>query len=175
MYQASKLTHMFKSSLYSAQTGWVTTCPVSKLKQSLSFKHLSSPSALLSLLPPVIDTVYARSSMTTPDLLIVVNFTALGITSDTFIDTRLSAVSIVVGLTNNTADVLDSTSPTPLVPGTYLFGGVSREFRRRFVKPPMAALGVLTVRDLIHPLTNSPRYAYTSYPTSHREHSKLVI
>jgi hypothetical protein len=90
-----------------------------------------------------------QSSLTTPDLLITVDFSALGINSDSLVDTRLSSVSVIVGLTNDTADVLDNTLPTPLVPGTHLLGGVSREFRRRFERPQTAALGVLSVRVLI--------------------------
>lgn len=114
-------------------------------RQCLSFKlHFST--ALL----PAGELMKNRSSLTTPDLLITVNFTALGIKSDTLIDTRLSAVSIVVGLTHDTAHVVENTLPTPLIAGAHLFGGVARGFRQRFDNPCMAALGVFSVRDLIH-------------------------
>ncbi|KAF8972064.1 hypothetical protein BDZ97DRAFT_1913306 [Flammula alnicola] len=57
-------------------------------------------------------------------------------------DARLNALSILVGLTNNTADVMANTAPTPVVPGLSLCGGASRSFRRRFVSPSTAAFGL---------------------------------
>lgn len=92
-----------------------------------------------------------RSSLTTPDLLITVNFTRLGIASDSITDTRLSAVSILVGLTDNTIDVVENTLPTPLIAGAHLYGGVAREFRQRYVDPREAAFGIFSVLLPFHP------------------------
>ena len=86
--------------------------------------------------------------MVSPDLLITVNFTALGVSAESLVDARQSAVSILVGLTNNTADIVENTIPTPLFPGSHLCGSTSRELRRRFVKPPLASLGFFSVSDI---------------------------
>ena len=87
----------------------------------------------------------APSSDVTPDLLVAINFTTLGMFDDSLVDARMRTVSILVGLTNNTHDVVANTIPTPIFPGLHLAGNVSRRFKRRFVKPPLASWGIFSV------------------------------
>jgi len=87
----------------------------------------------------------APSSDVSPDLLVTVNFKALGMFDDSLVDARMRTVSILVGLTNNTNDVVTNTIPTPLFPGLNLAGNISRDFKRRFVKPPLASFGIFSV------------------------------
>ena len=77
-----------------------------------------------------------------PDLLITVNFTTLGINATFPSNSILSAVSIVVGLHDNTQDVIHNTWPIPLFPDAHLFGGVIRTVREQLKKPVFASLGV---------------------------------
>ena len=87
----------------------------------------------------------APSPDVSPDLLVTINFTTLGMFDDSLVDARMRTVSILVGLTNNTNDVVANTIPTPIFPGLNLAGNVSRRFKRRFVKPPLASWGIFTV------------------------------
>ncbi|EDR01555.1 uncharacterized protein LACBIDRAFT_333248 [Laccaria bicolor S238N-H82] len=67
-----------------------------------------------------------------------------GMFDDSLVDARMRTVSILVGLTNNTNDVVANTIPTPMFPGLNLAGNISREFKRRFVKPPLASWGIFS-------------------------------
>ncbi|EDR04005.1 uncharacterized protein LACBIDRAFT_295116, partial [Laccaria bicolor S238N-H82] len=67
----------------------------------------------------------APSPDVSPDLLVTVNFTTLQMYDDSLVDARNRTVSILVGLTNNTNDVVSNTIPTPLFPGLNLAGNVS--------------------------------------------------
>jgi len=87
----------------------------------------------------------APSADVSPDLLVTVDFKVLGMFDDSLVDARMRTVSILVGLTNNTNDVVANTIPTPLFPGLNLAGNVSRDFKRRFVKPPLASFGIFSV------------------------------
>jgi len=87
------------------------------------------------------------SSFALPDLLVTIDFTPLQIASESLTDTRLRTVSIFVGLTNNTDDVVADTMPVPLVPGLHLYGRVTREIRAQFGKPSLASFGLFTVSD----------------------------
>ncbi|KAF8148833.1 hypothetical protein B0H34DRAFT_802726 [Crassisporium funariophilum] len=88
------------------------------------------------------------TSLTSPDLLVSVDFTKLGVSSpsdlESLVDARLRAVSIVVGMTNDTAAVLANSEPTPLLLGVNLVGSVSTSFRRRFTNPRVASWGFFT-------------------------------
>ncbi|KAL0947349.1 hypothetical protein HGRIS_013466 [Hohenbuehelia grisea] len=84
------------------------------------------------------------SRLISPDLLITVNFTMLNIDQTSLSDERMRVVSILVGLTNNTADVIANTLPTPLSAGSHLYGSVSREFRTRYDRASSAAWGIFT-------------------------------
>lgn len=86
----------------------------------------------------------APSPDVSPDLLVTVNFTTLQMYDDSLVDARMRTVSILVGLTNNTNDVVSNTIPTPLFPGLNLVGNVSREFKRRFVKLPLSSWGIFS-------------------------------
>lgn len=86
----------------------------------------------------------APSPDVSPDLLVTINFTTLGMFDDSLVDARMRTVSILVGLTNNTNDVVANTIPTPMFPGLNLAGNISREFKRRFVKPPLASWGIFS-------------------------------
>jgi len=104
---------------------------------------ISCPSRL-NYTPAPKDAMTTPSSMISPDLLVTVNFTMLGISDDSLVDARRRTVSILVGLTDNTADVVENTIPTPLFPGSHLCGSTSRELRQRFVKPPLASSGIFS-------------------------------
>ena len=84
----------------------------------------------------VISAFYLQS-----DLLITVNFTTLGIDSTALSNSLDRTVSIVVGLQNNTADLLRNTQPIPLVPNVHLFGGVLTALRYAYKHPKLASLG----------------------------------
>lgn len=82
-----------------------------------------------------------------PDLLVTVNFTTLNMSSNSLVNARRGAVSILVGLTNDDARVISNTVPTPLFPGSHLLASVSHQIRQTFVAPSLAALGVFAVRN----------------------------
>jgi hypothetical protein len=110
----------------------------------------------------------APSSDVSPDLLVTVNFTTLGMFDNSLVDARTRTVSILVGLTNNTNDVVANTIPTPIFPGLSLAGNVSRRFKRRFVKPPLASLGIFGVSQSLITL---PWWILTNACYSLRRHS----
>jgi len=84
-----------------------------------------------------------------PDLLVTVNFTALGINATFPGNARYGAVSIVVGLHEDILDVIHNTWAVPLVPDTHVFGGVVRTIRQQFKRPGLASLGIFSsVRSL---------------------------
>jgi hypothetical protein len=67
-----------------------------------------------------------------PDLLITVNFTALGINATFPSNTISGTVSIVVGMHMDILDVIHNTWAIPLVPDAHLFGGVIPTIREQF-------------------------------------------
>jgi hypothetical protein len=77
-----------------------------------------------------------------PDLLITVNFTMLNISSASILDGAVNSVQVMLGLTNNTANVLQTTSPTMLLPGMNVLGMSRLTIRQKFGKATVAALGV---------------------------------
>ena len=86
-----------------------------------------------------------------PDLLITVNFTALGINSTFPLNAVLGTVSIVVGIHTDILDVIHNTRAIPLVPDAHLFGGAILTIQQQFKKPRLASLGVFSsVRPSVH-------------------------
>jgi hypothetical protein len=86
-----------------------------------------------------------------PDLLITVNFTALGINATFPSNTKSGTVSIVVGMHMDILDVIHNTRAIPLVPDAHLFGGVIPTIREQFKSPRLASLGIFTsVRPSVH-------------------------
>ncbi|EDR07395.1 uncharacterized protein LACBIDRAFT_327869 [Laccaria bicolor S238N-H82] len=79
-----------------------------------------------------------------PDVLITVNFTTLGINGTFPSNSASSAVSIVVGMYNDTGGVIRNTWPIPLVPDAHLFGGVIATIREQFRRPGLASLGIFS-------------------------------
>jgi hypothetical protein len=77
-----------------------------------------------------------------PDLLVTVNFTMLNISSASILDGAINSVQIMLGLTNATVNVLQTTSPTTLLPGMNVLGMTRLTFRQKFGKATVAALGV---------------------------------
>lgn len=91
-----------------------------------------------------------------PDLLITVDFDALGIPSNSTTNIALNSIQVMVRMTNDTADVLDMTRPTVLTPGVNMVGMVSMEIHQTFKNPGVATLGLFEVR--IHGLKCSARW-----------------
>ena len=77
-----------------------------------------------------------------PDLLITVNFTTLGINATSTYRSR--TVSIVVGMHDDTVDILRNTLPIPLVPDAHLLGGVLMNIRYEYRSPKLASLGAFS-------------------------------
>ena len=80
-----------------------------------------------------------------PDLLVAVNFTMLNIPSNSILDGAINSVQIMLGLTKSTIDVLNSTSPTTLLPGMNVVGMSKLSIRQKFQRPVLAALGIAEV------------------------------
>lgn len=86
-----------------------------------------------------------------PDLLITVNFTALGINATFPSNTISGTVSIVVGMHMDILDVIYNTWAIPLVPDAHLFGGVIQTIREQLKSPRLASLGIFSsVRPSVH-------------------------
>jgi hypothetical protein len=86
-----------------------------------------------------------------PDLLITVNFTTLGINATSPSNYGSRTVSIVVGMHDDTADILRNTLPIPLVPNAHLLGGVHMDIRYEYSSPKLASLGAFSsVRPSVH-------------------------
>ena len=79
-----------------------------------------------------------------PDVLITVNFTTLGINATFPSQSIFSAISIVVGMHNDTEGVISNTRSIPLVPDAHLFGAVIRTIREQFRRPGLASLGIFS-------------------------------
>ena len=65
-----------------------------------------------------------------PELLITVNYTALGISSTSFGNTVQNSVEVVISLSNITSEILSQTVSTVLPPGVNLMGRLHLEFRQ---------------------------------------------
>jgi len=66
----------------------------------------------------------------------------LNVSSTSILDGAINSVQIMLGLTNTTADVLQTTSPTMLLPGMNVVGITKFSIRQKFGKAAVAALGV---------------------------------
>jgi len=64
-----------------------------------------------------------------PELLITVNYTALGMSSTSFGNTAFDSVEVVISLSNITSDILSQSVSTVLPPGANLMGRLHLEFR----------------------------------------------
>lgn len=88
-------------------------------------------------------------ALTQPDLKLTVNFTELLNPSDqpgdSSIRIRLDSLRVFLALTNNTSDVLLSTTATPLFPGTNLVGYANLIVRQRLEAAHLSTLGLFDV------------------------------
>lgn len=71
----------------------------------------------------------------------------LGISPVSLVDSRMSSVSVMMGLTKNIGDVLANTAPMNLFPGSHLCGGVRRRLRTQFWVPSLASFEILSVGE----------------------------
>jgi len=82
-----------------------------------------------------------------PDLLVLVNFTMLGIAfNNSWIDGPMNSVQILLTLTNQTIDALSTTEATTLIPGVNVVGTVNTRIRRHFKHRVLSAFGLFDVR-----------------------------
>ena len=79
-----------------------------------------------------------------PELLITVNYTALGISSTSFGNTAQNSVEVVISLSNITSEDLLQTVSTVLPPGVNLLGRLQLEFRQILTSP--VSFGLFDVR-----------------------------
>jgi len=81
-----------------------------------------------------------------PDILVVVDFEALGISANSMINRGVNSVQVLVGLTHDTEKVVKNTAPTTLLPGVNLVG-IADVFRIRqtYVRPKVSAFGLFEV------------------------------
>jgi hypothetical protein len=99
---------------------------------------------------PVLDYLMQAADLW-PDLLITVNFTTLGINATSVSKLASSSVLIVVGMHDDTADILRNTLAIPLVPDAHLLGGVLTNIRYQYESPKIASLGTFSsVRPSVH-------------------------
>lgn len=80
-----------------------------------------------------------------PDLLVVVNYTALGVSPNSIIDMRRSSITVRVGLDNDTDKVIHRTVPFTILPGMNLVSTMTLELRQLYKKPAVSALGLFDV------------------------------
>ena len=80
-----------------------------------------------------------------PDLLVVVNYTALGVSPDSIIDMRRSSITVRVGLINNTDTVIHRTVPFTILPGMNLVSTLTIELRQLYNNPILSAFGLFAV------------------------------
>jgi hypothetical protein len=80
-----------------------------------------------------------------PDLLVVVNYTTLGVSPNSIIDMRRSSITVRVGLDNDTGKFIHRTVPFTILPGTNLVSTLTLELRQLYKKPPLSAFGLFDV------------------------------
>lgn len=81
-----------------------------------------------------------------PDLLVVVNYTTLGVSPNSIIDMRRSSITIRVGLDNNTDKVIHRTVPFTILPGMNLVSAMTLELRQLYKKPgALSSFGLFDV------------------------------
>jgi len=82
-----------------------------------------------------------------PDLLVVVNYTTLGVSPNSIIDMRRSSITVRVGLTNNTDTVIHRTVPFTILPGMNLVSTLTFELRQLYKRPVLSAFGLFAPVD----------------------------
>jgi hypothetical protein len=83
---------------------------------------------------------------TFPDLLITVNFTALGVDNTTLSGSSSNAVLIYAAFHNNSIqDVVRVSRPTSLLPGMHLVGRVSMKIRSLIQNQALSTIGLVQV------------------------------
>ena len=80
-----------------------------------------------------------------PDLLVVVNYTTLGVSPNSIIDMRGSSITVRVGLDNDSDKVLHRTVPFTILPGMNLVSTMTLELRQLYKKPAFSAFGLFDV------------------------------
>ena len=89
------------------------------------------------------------SDFSQPDLLVTVNFTTLGISSDHQDFTSIDSVQVYYALTDDIHDTVMKTPPTTLVSGVNLIGMVKLGIRHEFVNLHKSSSGLYSVRSVI--------------------------
>lgn len=79
----------------------------------------------------------------TPDLLITLNFTKIGLPVDVMSDSYRNSVQIMIGLTNDTRTVVERTHGTTILPGVNLLGVITWDLRQLLKSPRLSAFASL--------------------------------
>lgn len=79
------------------------------------------------------------------DILVIVDFKVLNVTTNATGKTRLNSVQVMLGRTRDTRDIVRRTAATTLIPGINLLGIAERQIRQLSTNPAAAALGVFDV------------------------------
>lgn len=126
-------TFMHESLIGEAGQVAVFTCP-----SRMSIANSKSPDPWAFLRNP---------ELTQPDLKLTVNFTELLDPSDQPGDRAIAfdSLRVYLALTNNTSDVLLSTTATPLFPGTNIVGYANLLLRQRLEAAHLSTLGLFDV------------------------------
>lgn len=103
----------------------------------------SSVQAQQRLLPVCLDSVAfpLPNPNYTPDLLITLNFTGIGLQVSN--DSYRHSVQIMIGLTNDSHTVVERTIGTTILPGVNLVGVITWDLRQVLKNPRLSALGSL--------------------------------
>jgi len=109
-----------------------------------------------------------------PDILVVVNFTALNISADSMANRGTNSVQVMLGLTGDIDKVVRNTTPTTLIPGVNLVG-IADVFRIRqtYVKPEVSAFGLFNVSGLCiagGKSLSSESQSFNTFLTTHMVH-----
>ena len=78
-----------------------------------------------------------------PNLLITLNFTGMGLQVGTMNDLLADSVQIMIGLTNDTRTVVERTVGTTILPGVNLVGVITWDLRQVFKSPGLSAFASL--------------------------------
>lgn len=99
-------------------------------KVSSPISYITSPDAILSF------------PETPPGVLVTVNFTELGIQSDTINNVAKNSVQVMYGLVNRTELVVENTLPVTLIPGMNAFAMANIAIRRQFRRSALSTFGL---------------------------------
>ena len=98
----------------------------------------------------------------TPDLLITLNFTGMGLDTGTMSNSYGNSVQIMIGLTNDTHTVVERTVSTTILPGVNLVGVITWDLRQLLKSPRLSAfaslfeVSIMLVLDFCLSLTTAP-------------------